>query len=154
MRSAVEIRTAWLASLFSTESADRTRTESALRDLYTSAGLAPPEHFFWFDSPFGAAWAVALLCEPHDFIWQRIIADVGRRKRECEYMDRVRASLCKSAGQPDWKTTGGIDGRAPFPRPNTSCYGAPYHLSNDSRIRRSRALAALRRCGWSDATLR
>jgi uncharacterized protein DUF6745 len=104
MRTATEIRAEWLASLLSTEPADRPRTESALRDLYALADLAPPEQFFWFDSPFGAAWAVGLLSEPHDFIWQRIIADVSRRKREREYIDRVRASLCESAGQPDWTT--------------------------------------------------
>jgi hypothetical protein len=104
MRTADEIRAEWLASLLSTEPADRPRTESALRDLYSLADLAPPEHFFWFDSPFWAAWAVALLSEPHDSIWQRTIADVSRRKREREFIDRVRASLCESAGQPDWKT--------------------------------------------------
>jgi hypothetical protein len=104
MRTADEIRAEWLASLLSTEPADRPRTESALGDLYALADLAPPDHFFWFDSPFLAAWAVGLLSEPHDFIWQRIIADVSRRKREREYIDRVRASLCESAGLPDWKT--------------------------------------------------
>ena len=104
MRTADEIRAEWLAALLSTEPADRPRAESALRDLYALADLAPPEHFFWFDSSFWAAWAIGLLSEPHDFIWQRIIADVSRRKREREYIDRVRASLCESAGQPDWKT--------------------------------------------------
>jgi hypothetical protein len=99
-----KIRAEWLKSLLSTEPADRPRAESALRELYALAGLASPEHFFWFDSPFPAAWAVGLLSEPHDFIWQRIIADVSRRKREREYIERVRASLCESAGQPDWKT--------------------------------------------------
>jgi hypothetical protein len=103
MRTADEIRAEWLASLLSTEPADRPRTESALRDLYALADLAPPEHFFWLDSPFWAAWAVGLLSEAHDFIRQRIIADVSRRAREREYIDRVRASLCQSAGQPDWK---------------------------------------------------
>src|SRR5260370_35173569 len=108
------MRTEGVAYLMATKPADRARTESALSDLYALAGLAPPEHFFWFDSPFWAAWAVGLLSEPYDFIWQRIIADVSRRKREREHIDRVRASLCESAGQPDWKTLLATTGGASF----------------------------------------
>jgi hypothetical protein len=104
MRTADEIRADWLACLLSAEPAGRPQAESALRELYSSAGLTPPEHVFWLDSPFAAAWTVGLLSEPHDFLWQRIIADLGRRKREREYMDHVRATLCKSTGQRDWKT--------------------------------------------------
>src|SRR5260370_19287919 len=117
MEPADEIRAEWLASLLSTEPADRPRTESALRDLYALADLAPPEHFFWFDSPFWAAWAVGLLSEPYDFIWQRIIADVSRPKRERAHIDRVRASLCDSAGQPDWKTLLATAGGAVYRTP-------------------------------------
>ena len=104
MRTAIEIRAAWLADLLSTTPADRPRAESALRDLYTAAGFAPPEHFFWFESPFAAAWAVALLNEPHDFLWQRMLEAVGRNKREREYIDGARAALCRSAALSDWKS--------------------------------------------------
>jgi hypothetical protein len=104
MRTVDEIRADWFACLLSTEPAERPCTESAQRELYSLADLTAPEHIFWLDSPSAAAWAVGLLSEPHDFLWQRIIADAGRRKREREYMDHVRAALCESAGQPDWKT--------------------------------------------------
>lgn len=104
MHSDPQICAEWLARLLSTEPADRPRAESALCDLYAAAGLPPPKHFFWFDSPFAAAWAVALLTEPHDFLWQRIMQDLDRRKREREYIERARARLCQSAAQPEWKS--------------------------------------------------
>lgn len=104
MRTDDEIRADWRGHLLSTEPADRPRAESALRELYSLAELAPPEHIFWLDSPFAAAWAVGLLSEQHDFIWQRIIEAASRRKSERDYMDQVRAKLCESVGQPDWKT--------------------------------------------------
>jgi hypothetical protein len=140
MRTADEIRAEWLKSLLSTEPADRPRTESALRDLYALADLAPPEHFFWFDSPFWAAWAVGLLSELHDFIWQRIIADVSRRKRERDYIDRVRASLCASAGQPDWKTLLATAGR-PVSGSRMRLAGAPATVAPVDSIHGKVALA-------------
>jgi len=99
----LQIRAAWLSDLLSTEPADRPRAESALRDLYAACGFPSPGHFFWFDSPFRAAWAVALLSAPHDLLWQRTVEAVSRMKQQRESMDRVRAELCQRAAQPDWE---------------------------------------------------
>src|SRR6266849_273582 len=99
----LQIRAAWLSDLLSTEPADRPRAESALRDLYAACGFPSPGHFFWFDSPFRAAWAVALLSAPHDLLWQRTVEAVSRMKQQRESMDRVRAELCQRASQPDWE---------------------------------------------------
>jgi hypothetical protein len=75
-----------------------------LRDLYTASGFSPPKHFFWFDSPFIVAWAVALLNKPHDFLGQRMLEAVGRNKRQREHIDGVRAAPCRSAAVSDWKS--------------------------------------------------
>ena len=61
MKTAAEIRAAWLAQLHSTIPADRPRAEAGVRALYASAGFAEPRHFLWFDSPCAASWAVAML---------------------------------------------------------------------------------------------
>jgi hypothetical protein len=50
------------------------------------------------------AWAVALLNEPHDFLWQRMLEAVGRNKRQREHLDGVRAAPCRSAAVSDWKS--------------------------------------------------
>ncbi len=122
MRTALEIRADWLARLLSIEPADHSRAESALRDLYAAAGFQPPQAFFWFDSPSAAAWAVAVLTGPHDFIWQRMIEALGRRRRERENIDRVRAALCRSAAQADWKSLLAVAGEP--------LSGAPVRLGN------------------------
>ena len=64
----VSSRSEWLSYLLSTEPADRSRSESSICDLYAAAGLAAPGHFFWFDSPWNDAWAVALLRAPNDVV--------------------------------------------------------------------------------------
>jgi hypothetical protein len=97
-------RANWLSWLVSTEPANRPRTESCLRDLYAAAGLAVPGHFFWFDSPFKAAWGVGLLKARHDLLWQRILDAVGRNKREREFLERLRAEMCHGIGQRDWES--------------------------------------------------
>ena len=104
MSTASEIRAQWIGRLLSTEPAERPRAEAALCELYSAAALDPPRHFFWFDSPLMAAWAVALLTEPYDFLWQQIFRDIDRRKLERESVERARAALCQSAGQSDWKS--------------------------------------------------
>jgi uncharacterized protein DUF6745 len=76
-----QLSVAWLARLLSTEPADRVRAETAVRDLYVSAGFAGPRHLWWFDSPFAASWAVALLIEPHSYAWRPLI-DAERRSRQ------------------------------------------------------------------------
>ena len=104
MPNTLETRADWLAALLSTEPADRPRTESTLRELYAASGVAIPEHFFWFDSPHAALWAVALLSEAHDFLWRRIVDAVSRTKRDREFIDRIRVAMCQNAAQPDWKS--------------------------------------------------
>lgn len=101
------IRAAWLSSLLSTEPADRQRAESALCDLYAAAmpdrsnGLPRPVHFFWFDSPSQAAWAVQVLNAPHDTLTQTILDNIGRQKQGREILDSTRAALCQRA-QREW----------------------------------------------------
>jgi len=74
-------REAWLARLLSTDPADRVRAEAAVGDLCVSAGFAAPRHLWWFDSPFTAAWVVALLIEPHHYAWRPLI-EAERRSRD------------------------------------------------------------------------
>src|SRR5216683_8430653 len=104
MRNTLETRADWLAQLLSTEPPDRGQAEAALGELYAASGLPIPEHFFWFDSPHAALRAVALLSEPHDFLWKRFIEAVSRTKRDREFIDRLRVAMCQSAGQLDWKS--------------------------------------------------
>jgi hypothetical protein len=104
MKSAPEIPAEWLARLLSIERADRTQTEAALRELYSASELPAPDRFFWFDSPYAALWAMALLTAEHDALWQRIVEAMGRYKRQRELMERMRTAMCQSAALPDWKS--------------------------------------------------
>ena len=104
MRSTLDNRADWLAALLSTEAADRGKAESTLREFYAASNLPAPEHFFWFDSPRAALWAVALLSEAHDFLWRRFVDAVSRTKRDREFLDRIRVTMCQSAGLPDWNS--------------------------------------------------
>jgi hypothetical protein len=97
-------RANWLSWLVSTEPADRKHAESSLAEMYAAAGMTPPSHFFWFDSPFMAAWAAGLLKAPHDFIWQRLLEAVARNKRERYFIERIRAELCEKAGVTNWES--------------------------------------------------
>jgi hypothetical protein len=93
-----ERQQAWLARLLSTEPADRVRAETTVRDLYAAAGFATPRHLCWFDSPFAAAWAVALLIEPHHHAWRPLI-DAERRSRQGRpSIDTAEAALCRLCG--------------------------------------------------------
>jgi hypothetical protein len=101
------IRDTWLSLLLSTAPADRPRAESALCDVYTYAmpdrtnGLPKPVHFFWFDSPAQAAWAVLALKAAHDDLTRSLLEDIGRLKRGREILEQTRAALCQSA-QKEW----------------------------------------------------
>src|SRR5258708_36574152 len=103
MKAASETRDGWLANLLSIEPADRPHAQSAVRDLYAAAGFELPRHVFWFDSPFDACWANALLTAPHSLIWQRLLAGFGQVKAYRENLDRVRIALCKSAAEDNWE---------------------------------------------------
>src|SRR5918993_548726 len=98
MHSAGDVRTQWLAQLFCTDPADRAGAEAAVRGLCEEAGLAPPRHACWFDSPFDAAWAVALLIEEHHRVWRDLLGGARKRRSERDRMDRVAAALCAQCG--------------------------------------------------------
>ncbi len=91
MTTSDDNRSRWLAHLLSTEAADRPRAEGAMRDIYAAAGFSPPHHALWFDSPFDACWANALLTAPHSFIWQRLLAGFGQVKAYREIVSRKTA---------------------------------------------------------------
>ncbi len=71
MELASEIRATWLAQLFSTAAADRLRAEAGVRRLYAAGDFREPEHFLWYDSPFAASRAVAMLAAPYHQIWSQ-----------------------------------------------------------------------------------
>ena len=99
MRAEIESR--WRDHLFSTVPADRAATENAVRDLYAAAGIAPPRFFCWFDSPFAAALAVALLLESRSRNWGTLIGDARRRRDERERIERAEAQLLAQTSQRD-----------------------------------------------------
>lgn len=99
-----DIRSRWLAQLLSTEQADRPGAEVALREIYSAAGLEPPRYVFWFDSPFDACWANALLSAPHSVLWPRILAGWEQIAAYREKISRTRTQLCERAGESNWDT--------------------------------------------------
>ncbi len=111
MKSISEIRAAWLAQLLSTEPADRPRAESAVRRLYAAAGFAEPRHFLWFDSPFEASWAVALLVGPHNQLWRDRFTSRGASRDEKERADKTRANLTARLRITDWNQMPATVGR-------------------------------------------
>jgi hypothetical protein len=103
MASSDDIRNRWLAQMLSTEPASRSRAEAAVRELYAAAGFDPPCHLFWFDSPFDACWANALLTAPHSFTWTQMVKGMLMVKAYREDLDRVRSIICKSAGESNFE---------------------------------------------------
>lgn len=95
-------RAAWLKLLFSTEPADRSRAESGVRDVYAASGLPHPRYFLWFDSPFDAAWTVAMLHANHDDTWGHIIGEASRSTTQRQKMESVQADLCRRLAEADW----------------------------------------------------
>ena len=102
MKSKSEIRAEWLAELLSTSAADRPGAESALRRLFAAAGFAEPQHFVWYDSPFAASWAVALLAAPYHFLWARTLESPSLSRTDRQQLDHARASLGERLGLADW----------------------------------------------------
>lgn len=130
-----DIRSAWLGSLLSTEPADRPRAEAALRDLYAAAmpvGLAPPVHFFWFDSPFQAEWAVNILEAPTDEYTRRHLETAIRGKPGREIVESTRAALCRSARQ-EWDALTSIVGEKLHPRDSIRPMLARLQVHGDRR---------------------
>jgi len=102
MKSESDVRAAWLAQLHSTEPADRPRAEAGVRRLYAAAGFAEPRHFIWYESPFEASWAVALLAAPHNFLWAQSMASAGRSRDSKDRVDRARTTLATKLRVADW----------------------------------------------------
>src|ERR1043166_7634152 len=75
------------------------RAESGVRDLYAASGLPQPRYFLWFDSPFGAAWTVAMLHAKHDDVWGRIVREASRSTAQRQKMESVQADNLPSRGR-------------------------------------------------------
>jgi len=107
MKSNSEIRDAWLTQLLSTAAADRPRAEAGVRTLYSAAGFAEPRHVLWFESPFEASWAVALLIAPHHQLWRDRFSTRGDKQRA----EEARAKLSQRLGISDWTEVLAMAGR-------------------------------------------
>lgn len=110
-RTSSEIRSRWLAQLLSTEPADRPQAQAAVREIYAAAGFETPRYVFWFDSPFDACWANALLSAPHSSIWPQMLAGLAQIRTHREKIEQVRAQLCGSAAENNWDALVGAVGR-------------------------------------------
>ena len=111
MKSNSEIRAAWLAQLLSTDAAERPRAESAVRRLYAAAGFVEPKNVLWFDSPYDASWAVALLAAPHNHMWHARFSSRGGSRDEKQRAEKMRASLSERLSVSDWNRMPAVVGR-------------------------------------------
>src|SRR5271165_6670834 len=94
-----ENQSRWLKHLLSTEPSNRPRAEAALSAWYPEILKRPaPEHFFWFDSPERAGWAVKLLESGHERLWQAFVEQKSSRREGRLLLERLRAELCEKAG--------------------------------------------------------
>jgi hypothetical protein len=94
-----EIQSQWLKHLLSTEPSDRPRAEAGLRAWYPEILKRPsPEHFFWFDSPERAGWAVELLESGHERLWQAFVEQQSSVREGRLLLESLRAELCEKAG--------------------------------------------------------
>ena len=79
-----EIQSRWLKHLLSTEPSDRPRAETALRAWYREILKRPsPNHFFWFDSPARAGWAVKLLESAREDLWRAFAEEKSSQREGC-----------------------------------------------------------------------
>ena len=93
-----DLRRTWLDRLLSTEPADHARAEAAVREVYVGAGFTAPRHLCWFDSPFAASWALALLVEPHHPAWRDLLAGARGSRAGKQSIEEATAALCRSCG--------------------------------------------------------
>src|SRR4029434_7862294 len=94
------IRETWLGRLLSTEPADRAGAEGGVRDLYVNARWAAPRHLCWFESPFAASWAVALLLEAQDPGWQNLLGSARKSRPTKAPIEQAEAALCQGCAAP------------------------------------------------------
>jgi hypothetical protein len=90
-----------VAQLLSTAPADRARAEAAVRRLYDVAGFEAPQHIVWFDSPFAASWAVALLAAPHQQQWAQQLASKSLSASDRDRIEAARAVVIDGIGATD-----------------------------------------------------
>ena len=102
MKSKLEIRSAWLTQLYSTSAADRARAEDAMGRLYAAAKFSAPRHVVWFDSPFEASWAVAVLVAPYHQIWRDKLSSTSLSKADRAKIDGAKAALTRHLAANDW----------------------------------------------------
>ena len=94
-----KIQSSLLKQLLSTKPADRPRAEKALSVIYPVILKRPaPKHFFWFDSPERAGWAVKLLDAAQERMWAGFVELEANRPGGRSLLDSVRAELCDQAG--------------------------------------------------------
>jgi hypothetical protein len=94
-----ETQSRWLKYLLSTEPSDRPRAETALSVWYPEILKRPsPRHFFWFDSPERAGWAVKLLESAKERMWQAFVDQESSTREGRLFMESLRTELCDKAG--------------------------------------------------------
>lgn len=63
----IEVRRFWMQNYgLSTEPANRPAAEEAVRQAYREAGLKPPQHYIWVDSPYAGSLALAIVPQAID----------------------------------------------------------------------------------------
>jgi hypothetical protein len=84
-----KIQSSLLKRLLSTKPADRPRAEAALAAIYPIILKRPaPKHFFWFDSPERAGWAVKLLDAVQERMWAGFVELESRRSERRQFLWR------------------------------------------------------------------
>jgi hypothetical protein len=71
------IRDKWIAHGLSTEPADRPAAEEGIRKAYKAAGLNPPLHIIWVDSPYAGALALGTVPQAIDRAMEAVTSAVS-----------------------------------------------------------------------------
>jgi hypothetical protein len=88
----------WHDLLISSRPIDHEAAEAAASAAYRAAGIAAPEHFLWFPSPFAAAWAALTIIGKTDGYNHATLEDVERSKAGKAGLAATRASLAERLG--------------------------------------------------------
>jgi len=97
MTPLAENRARWLAQLKSTEPAHRARAEDGARRMAAAAGFKEPQHFLWFDSPFAASWALAVVVA-RSYPWTMTLAPSALTRDEREQLEHAQKTLGSTLG--------------------------------------------------------
>src|SRR5690349_21239747 len=93
-------RARWLTQLQSTDAADRARAEAGARRMAAAAGFKEPQHFLWFDSPFAASWALAVVVA-RGYPWTSLLAPSALTRDEQQQFAAARSTLGAALGTSD-----------------------------------------------------